>query len=79
MQIILEKYCAVMEGTLSNTHKFHTVCSSWHCTEVQNYDELLFSIRTSVPNFGCIIHFFFPLERSMQPGLAETAQALQEN
>lgn len=46
-----------MEGTLSNVHKFHTVYSSWHYREVQN-DELLFSIRTSVPNFCHIIHFF---------------------
>lgn len=70
-----------MEGILSNVHKFHTVYSSWHYVEsCKIMMDLFFSIRTDdVPNFGPIVYiyiFFSPLERSMQPGLVERAQAL---
>lgn len=41
MQIIFEKYCVIMVGTLPNIHKFYTVYSSWRCGELQNYDELV--------------------------------------
>lgn len=41
MQIIFESYCVIMVGTLPNFHKFFTVYSSWHCGELQNYDELV--------------------------------------
>lgn len=41
MQIIFEKYCVIMVGALPNFHKFYTVYSSWHCEELQNYDELI--------------------------------------
>lgn len=39
-----------MVGTLPYFHKSHSVYRSLRYREWQNYDELFFSIRTSVPD-----------------------------